>query len=165
MAERKYIQLGFGFKERFGNMAIRLGGPTPEELEKMVAHRVERVDVKDIDSRVDYPIGVYNFEDPSVEDDEEQKRHAGELLFRDEMLELERQEKQRNRKLKYKLFLRDVVQRGISFNPNKQVEVKKGMLESYFPGQFSPKKQDLSTHTFGQIGRLFNNLVNYARGL
>lgn len=106
-----------------------------------------------------------NFDSPTVEENLEQQRMADEILFNERMQVIISEETARNRKAKYKLFLQDVARRGISPNPKLYVDVKKRMLEKYFPGQFSPEKQDLSRQTIAQVGRIFNKIVNYSRGL
>ncbi len=66
----------------------------------------------------------------------------------------------------YNAFLQEIEDRDILEGYrtlSKYKEQKKELLQKYFPDQFC-KRQNLDEYNAAQIGKIFNNMVNFARG-
>jgi len=98
-----------------------------------------------------------NFDNPTHEETLEHQRMADEI-----MLQRRAEEKSIAMKLKYRLFRVDVERQEVSLSVFQQTEVKRQLLETYFPVKFS--KQDLGKHTPAQIGKIFAKMYEYSKG-
>ncbi|MFH1710857.1 MAG: hypothetical protein ABH840_00935 [Nanoarchaeota archaeon] len=112
--------------------------------------------------KLEYADMELNFDDPTHEETLEHQRMADDIMLQRRAEEYVAEERSREMKAKYKSFRRDVESQGVSLHVLRQTEVKKNLLESYFPGQFS--KQDLSKHTPAQIGKVFARIYSYSKG-
>lgn len=104
----------------------------------------------------------WNFDNPTHDETLAQQRAADKIFLQEDLTDWQADTRAKVMKAKYHSF-REAA-KGICLKPDVQTDSKRRLLETYFPGQFSKDKQDLTAHTVMQIGKVFANLYRYAKG-